>query len=266
VAQAPDLNAITTDLAAEHEELDRLVAALDDAGWDTQTPAVGWAVRDQISHLAYFDDVATLALTDPEEFFPISQAVVDATEAGEDPMREHLVRGRAMRPSELLVWWRNARRQLIDAAIVTDPAARVPWFGPPMGARSFLSARIMEVWAHGQDVADCLGVEQRPTDRLRHVAHLGVGARAFSYAIRSLDLPAEPVRVELSSPLGELWEWGPTDSDAVVSGPALDFCLVVTRRRHLSATSLVVRGERALEWMEIAQSFAGPPGPERPVA
>jgi uncharacterized protein (TIGR03084 family) len=266
VAHAPDLKAITSDLAAEHEELDLLVASLVDDGWDTPTPAVGWAVRDQISHLAYFDDVATLALTDPEQFLPISQAVSDATEASEDPMREHLERGRAMEPSELLVWWRNSRRQLIDAANQTDPASRVPWFGPPMGARSFLSARIMEVWAHTQDVADCLGVERSPTDRLRHVAHLGVGARPFSYAIRSLDLPAEPVRVELTSPHGELWEWGPADSDAVVSGQALDFCLVVTRRRHLSATSLVVTGESALEWMEIAQAFAGPPGPERPVA
>jgi uncharacterized protein (TIGR03084 family) len=266
VAHAPDLEAITSDLAAEHEELDLLVAALGDDGWDTATPAVGWAVRDQISHLAYFDDAATFALTDPEQFLPISQAVSVATEAGADPMREHLVRGREMEPSELLVWWRNARRQLIDAANRTDPASRVPWFGPPMGARSFLSARIMEVWAHGQDVADCLGVERAPTDRLRHVAHLGVGARAFSYAIRSLDPPAEPVRVELSSPQGELWEWGPAESEAAVSGTALDFCLVVTRRRHPSATNLAVRGESALEWMEIAQSFAGPPGPERPVA
>ena len=264
VAQG-DLKAITADLADEHADLDRLVAALDDSDWDLATPAVGWAVRDQISHLAYFDDAATLALTDPEAFLPISRAVTSAMEAGEDPMQEHLVKGRSMTPSELLAWWRNARRSLLDAGVLTDPTCRVPWFGPPMGARSFLSARIMEVWAHGQDVADCLNIERAPTDRLRHVAHLGVGARPFSYLIRSLEPPVAPVRVELTSPNGTNWEWGPVDTDERVSGTALDFCLVVTRRRHVQTTNLVVSGRGALEWMGIAQSFAGPPGPERPV-
>jgi uncharacterized protein (TIGR03084 family) len=270
VPESPDpkaisaLKVVSADLAAEHADLDRLVATLDDADWDRETPAVGWAVRDQISHLAYFDDAATLALRDPEAFVPISRAVTEATEAGEDPMREHLVRGRSLQPAELLWWWRDARRKLLEAASLTDPAARIPWFGPPMGARSFLSARIMEVWAHGQDVADCMSVERSPTDRLRHVAHLGVGARPFSYVIRSLEPPVVPVRVELSSPRGEIWEWGPSDSSERVSGPALDFCLAVTRRRPLSATGLVVSGELAREWMDIAQSFAGPPGPDRP--
>lgn len=260
-----DLKAITGDLAEEHAELDLLVATLDDAGWDLKTPAVGWAVRDQISHLAYFDEVATLALTDPEAFLPISRAVTGAMEAGEDPMQEHLTKGRSMAPAELLAWWRNARRLLVDAAMVTESTRRVPWFGPPMGARSFLSARIMEVWAHGQDVADCLNVERNPTDRLRHVAHLGVGARAFSYLVHSLEPPVVPVRVELMSPSATIWQWGPAETDERVTGTALEFCLVVTRRRHLKTTNLVISGQSALEWMEIAQSFAGPPGPDRPV-
>lgn len=265
MSQAPGLNAITSDLAEESSDLDRIVAALDLVDWDRPTPAVGWTVRDQISHLAYFDDVATLALNDPDAFAPISLAVSHAMESGEDPMQEHLLRGRSMTPSDLMAWWRYARQQLAGAAIVTDPHKRVPWFGPPMGARSFLSARMMECWAHGQDIADTLGVQRTPTRRLRHVAHIGVGARAFSYAIRGLELPTEPVRVELRSPQGDLWDWGPEESPSVVRGTALDFCLVVIRRRHVAATGLVVIGEPARGWMGIAQSFAGPPGPERPV-
>jgi uncharacterized protein (TIGR03084 family) len=266
MVQAPDLRSITADLEAEHAQLDLLVSALNDRDWDLPTPAIGWAVRDQISHLAYFDQVSTLALVDPEAFLPIARTVIDAVEAGEDPMREHLERGRSMSPGDLLTWWRDARSELIETSLATDADARVPWFGPPMSARSFLSARIMEVWAHGQDVADSLGVERTPTERLRHVAHIGVGARAFSYAIHSKQLPTEVVRVELLSPKGELWEWGPGDASSRVSGQALDFCLVVTQRRHLSSTDLSVEGEHALEWMEIAQSFAGPPGPGRPPA
>ena len=61
-----------------------------------------------------------------------------------------------------------------------------------MSARSFLTARLMETWAHGQDVVDALGADRPPTDRLRHVAHIGVGARAFSYVANGVTMPDEP--------------------------------------------------------------------------
>jgi uncharacterized protein (TIGR03084 family) len=218
-------------------------------------------VRDQVSHLAFFDDAATTAIVDPSSFVATAEA---ALAAGGDPMEEHLRRGRAMPGYGVLAWWRDSRRQMVGAARTLDASARVPWFGPPMGALSFVSARLMETWAHGQDVADALGVTRVPTARLRHIAHLGVRARPFSYAVRGLDVPAEAVRVELTGPAGERWEW---DSDAVsglVRGPALDFCLVVTQRRNLADTALTVQGAPAEQWLAIAQAFAGPPGPGRP--
>ena len=43
--------------AAESAVTRALVAGLDEAGWHTPTPAVGWDIADQISHLAYFDEV-----------------------------------------------------------------------------------------------------------------------------------------------------------------------------------------------------------------
>jgi uncharacterized protein (TIGR03084 family) len=113
-----------------------------------------------------------------------------------------------------------------------EPGLRVPWFGPPMSAASALTARIMETWAHGQDVADALGVVREPTARLRHVAHIGVGARAFSYAAHRRPLPDAPVRVELTAPDGAVWSWGPPDATDRISGPALDFALLITQRRH----------------------------------
>jgi uncharacterized protein (TIGR03084 family) len=122
----------------------------------------------------------------------------------------------------------------------------------------------METWAHGQDVADALGVTRRPTARLRHVAHLGVRARPFSYVVRGLEVPAEAVRVELTGPSGERWEWDTDAPAGLIEGPALDFCLVVTQRRHLADTALTVRGAAASEWLAIAQAFAGPPGAGRP--
>lgn len=255
------LRDLLDDLEAEHDDLDGLVAGLDEAGWDLATPAVPWAVRDQVSHLAFFDDAATTAMVDPVAF----TALVEAAVVAEDPMQEHVRRGRAMTGTEVLTWWRASRTTMIRAARALPVGAPVPWFGPPMGPLSFVSARLMETWAHGQDVADALGVRRLPTARLRHIAHLGVRARPFSYAVRGLELPSVSVRVELTGPSHETWVWGePGAAGDVVAGSALDFCLVVTRRRHVADTDLAIVGAAASEWMAIAQAFAGPPGPDRP--
>jgi len=129
-----------------------------------------------------------------------------------------------------------------------------------MAARSFITARLMETWAHGQDVRDSLGLAPEASGRLRHVAHIGVRARPFAYATNQRDLPAGDIRVELRSPDGETWAWGDETAPDRVVGDALDFCLVVTQRRHVDDTALDVAGPLAAEWMSIAQAFAGPPG------
>ncbi len=113
-------------------------------------------------------------------------------------------------------------------------------------------------------IADALGVTREPTGRLRHVAHLGVGTRAFSYAIRGKTPRPVPVRVELTAPDGTVWTWGPAEAKDRVTGPALDFCLLVTQRRHRDDLALAIEGPAATEWMAIAQAFAGPPGPDGP--
>ena len=133
-----------------------------------------------------------------------------------------------------------------------------------MSAASSLTARIMETWAHTQDIADALGVSREPTDRLRHVAHIGVGARAFSYAVHGKSVPAAEIRVELTGPDGTAWTWGPAGADNRISGPALDFCLLVTQRRHRNDLALSIEGPAAIEWMAIAQAFAGAAGTGRP--
>jgi len=138
----------------------------------------------------------------------------------------------------------------------------VPWYGPSMAARSFITARLMETWAHGQDVVDAVGGDRPPTARLKHVAHIGARARPFSYAINQRELPPVDVYVGLTAPDGSLWEWGASDVDRV-TGPALDFCLAVTQRRHLADTALAVEGPAATEWMSFAQAFAGAAGEGR---
>jgi len=245
---------ICDDLRAEHADLDRIVSDLDEAAWSTPTPAEGWSVRDQVCHLWFFDQRALLALTDPDGFAADMQQLLRSggTEASVAP-------GRAMSGASLLQSWRADRDRLIDVASTVDPSARVPWYGPAMAARSFITARLMETWAHGQDVVDALGATRLPTARLKHVAHIGVRARPFSYMVNSMEMPDVPIRVRLTAPDGDTWEWGEGD-DNTVDGDALDFCLVVTQRRHPADTHLVVRGVAAEEWISIAQAFAGDAG------
>jgi uncharacterized protein (TIGR03084 family) len=254
------VDALCDDLAAEHEDLDRIVAPGDRL--DEPTPAAGWSVGDQISHLWFFDQRALLALTDADAFAVDTQSLMASIEgsSGTDPSVEQ---GRAISGTELLDNWRRDRAALIEHARTVDPKDRVPWYGPAMSARSFITARLMETWAHGQDVVDALGVERQPTDRLRHVAHIGVGARPFSYVANRRPMPDAAIRVELTAPSGARWTWGPEDAEDRVRGTALDFCLLVTQRRHRDDVPLEVEGAAADEWLDIAQAFAGPPGAGR---
>ena len=134
---------------------------------------------------------------------------------------------------------------------------RVIWYGPSMGAKSFLTARLMECWAHGQHVVDAVGVRTRgdrssAAHRPARVHHPRLDAT--STAARR---PEAPVRVELDAPSGDTWTFGPDDAEQSVVGPAADFCLVVTQCRHVDATDLVVTGDDAHDWMTKAQAFAG---------
>ncbi|MDO8614998.1 MAG: TIGR03084 family metal-binding protein [Dehalococcoidia bacterium] len=251
---------IIDDLAAEQAALGKVLDAFPAAVWDTPTHAPGWSARDQVSHLAFFDEAASLAITDREAFAAEARAFM---QAAPDAEARYLARGREMAPAGVLGWWRAASGGLIAAARTVDPKARLPWFGPDMGAVSFITARLMETWSHGLDIVDVVGGDRPDTDRLRHVAFLGVRTRPYSYMVRGLQAPAAGVRVELTSPAGETWVLGEADAQDVVRGTATDFCRVVTQRRHVADTGLEVRGPAAEEWMSIAQAFAGPPGQGR---
>jgi len=254
------LSTVLDDLRAEGDDLDDLVAGLPAVGWAMATPAPGWTVAHQIAHLAWTDAVALRSVTDPDGFAAVLRLAV------EDPggfVDAGAAEGAAEEPATLLARWRAGRSALIEALRALAPGVKLPWFGPPMSAASMATARLMETWAHGQDVADALGVERVPTARLKHVAHLGVRTRAFGYLVHGLPVPETEVRVELTGPDGERWSWGPEDAPDRVTGPALDFCLLVAQRRHRSDLALVAEGG-ADTWLDVAQAFAGPPGAGRP--
>ncbi|MFF1415169.1 TIGR03084 family metal-binding protein [Streptomyces sp. NPDC058289] len=254
--------AVFADLREEGWELDSLVGELPAADWAKPTPAPGWSLAHQIAHLHWTDRAALLALTDATAFAGLVEEALKAPDSFVDDGAEE---GAALAPAELLTRWREGRTALDGALAVASPDAKFPWYGPPMKAASMASARLMETWAHGQDVADALGVRRVPTARLRHVARIGVRARDYAYAVRGLPAPAGEFRVELTAPgaPAEVWTYGPEDAPQRVTGPALDFCLLVTQRAHRADLALTATGPDADRWLDIAQAFAGPAGPGR---
>ena len=249
------LTQVLADLAAEGDRLDALVADLDDTGWHTPTPATGWDVADQVAHLAWTDGVALQAATDKEAWDEVVLAAIADPEGFVDAQAHAL----AAEP-DLLARWRSARRDL-HAALASYPSgAKMPWFGPPMSATSMATARLMETWAHSLDVHEALGAPVEDTDRIRHVAHLGVRTRDFAFGVHGLDAPAEEFRIDLVAPSGEVWGWGPDDAAQTLTGSAGDFCRLVTQRVHRADTDLVATGPDVDRWLDIAQAFAGQPG------
>lgn len=257
---SPTVADVTRDLIDEQTDLERIVTALEPADFDRPTASPGWTIADQLGHLTYFDRTAAMAITDPEEF-AAHRTELFATPAPENADLDAATLGayRAMAPAELLAAWRTARNELAAAARQLSEGDRVEWYGPSMGAKSFLTARLMEAWAHGQDIADTVEVSRTPSGRLIHIAQLGVITQKWSFIVRGEEPLPVDVAVHLHAPDGSTWAWGDPDSPDQIRGTAEDFCLVVTQRRHVDDTGLVVTGDNAKRWMINAQAFAGGP-------
>jgi uncharacterized protein (TIGR03084 family) len=251
---------IVDDLRAESDDLDGLVADLPDELWASATPAPRWTIAHQIAHLLWTDRVALLSVNDEAGFTAVLGAAAEDPAGFVDRGAEEVA---TAAPSRLLADWRRTRHELHDALLAVPDGRKLPWFGPPMSAASMATARLMETWAHGLDVADALGVDRPATARLRSIAHIGVRTRDFAFAINNLAVPTEPFRVELAAPDSETWTWGPEDAPQRVTGSAEDFCLLVTQRRPRAELNVTAQGDDASTWLGIAQAFAGPPGPGR---
>jgi uncharacterized protein (TIGR03084 family) len=244
------------DLRAEGDELHAFLRTLDEATWSRPTPFKGWTPFDVIVHLHFADRLAHLAVSDPDEF----QRQLLARDGGGPPppaQQRELLGTRD--PKMLLDRWRDCLHQLCDLLAPIDPDTRIGWVGPPMGARTFASARLMEVWAHGQDIYDLLRRPRVHHDRIRAIAELGVRTFSFTFTNRGLKPPGSKPHVRLVAPSGSTWEWNPPDDANHIAGSAIEFCHVVTQGRNILDTRLDVVGEAASQWMSIAQCFAGRP-------
>jgi uncharacterized protein (TIGR03084 family) len=251
------LERVLLDLAAESEQLDSWVADLPIQAWGLVTTPEDWTVAHQVGHLAWTDEMSLVAATDPDAF----AARLEEAAGAADGYVDHAAATWAAKPVPMLLdTWREGRRALADALRAVPAGEKVPWFGPPMSPTSMATARFMETWAHGHDVAEALGIEVERTDRVRHVCHIGVRTRAFAHAVRGEDAPTSQVRVELVGPGGDTWTWGPEDAEQRVTGDAWDFALLATRRRHRDDVVVRAEGADSDRWLDVVQAFAGLPG------
>jgi uncharacterized protein (TIGR03084 family) len=254
-----DASDVIADLTAESTEVDALVADLPADQWRRDTPAAGWTIAHQVAHLAWTDQAALLSIRDPDAFTAHLGRAAAAPESFVDRGAEETID----EPPRLLATWRAGRAELTDALSGLPQGSKVLWYGTSMSPASMATARIMETWAHGLDIADALGITRVPTARLRHICYLGHRTLGFSFLAHGRPLPTAPVQLRLTAPDGALWTFGPDGATDMVDGPALDFCLLVTQRRHRSDLALTATGPVADAWLDVAQAFAGPPGAGR---
>jgi uncharacterized protein (TIGR03084 family) len=249
------------------DECEVLYAALLRApaeAWRESTQFKQWTFDDVLGHLYMFDHAAELAARGREPLQAFLQEISAALTGGQTFQQCTRAWLRGCAGPELLGRWREQYDRVATTFADFEPDRRLPWVGPDMGARSFISARQMEAWSHGQAIFDALGLDRVEHDRLYNVAVMGVNTFGWTFAVNRREVPPLRPYVRLASPSGATWEWGDAAGGERIEGTAVDFCRVVTQTRNVADTSLEVTGPVATEWMALAQCFAGPP--QRPPA
>lgn len=251
---------VISDLAAEGEQVDQLISGLSASQWKLPTPAPGWTIAHQVAHLASIFSLAATAASKPAAFGALIEQLSDDFDANvAAALAGYLVNP----PDVLLARWRAERAAAEQALAAFPPNGTVPWLVRPLPPAVLAAAGMMELFGHGQDIADALGVRPQRTDRIKRLADFAVRTWDFGYLARGLTPPAVQFRYELRAPSGAVWAFGPADADQRISGDAVDFCLLVTRRRHRDDLALTATGPDADHWLDIAQAYRGTPGAGR---
>lgn len=248
------MKALLNDLIAEQSLVDTLVAELTEAEWLKPLPTVqNWNIKDAVIHIAFYDYAAYKLMNgEAENVRTLSQA-----EAGNDQFfratKFHHFTG-----EEALWWWREQRTQMMNAFFHKDSKERIPWApGLPMSAKSLVSARLMELWAHSVDIYAALALEPVVKERITSTLFLSWQARPNAYRINNLEMPDTPIYLELVLPSGKVWTQGDPKAENLIKGRALDWAMVAIRRKNWIDTDLEIIGDAARQFAMIVQTYAG---------
>lgn len=251
---------VFTDLTTECDDVGRLVADLPPDRWAEPTPAPGWTIAHQIAHLTATFRMAAAAAAEPALFRAMLAGLGDDFDQNVHAALSPYLK---LPPDALFTRWRSESAAAVESLAAGPADRQVPWLVRPLPAAVLAAAGMMELFGHGQDIADALGVDPQRTDRIRHIVEFAVRTWDFGYLARGLTPPDTTFRYELRAPSGALWRFGPSDATQTISGPASHFCLLVTRRRHRADLALTASGADADRFLDIAQAYRGPPGPGR---
>lgn len=244
---------ILDEYEAEQRELYALLAGLTPDEWRLTTPAEGWDVRDQVAHLADTEEIAVDTMTGGPRSLNEEAAKYPSGEAFTEAGCE---RGRTMAGPDVREWWWRSAARCREELARFDRTGRVPW-GLGMGWKAFVTARLMEHWAHGLDIREAVGGKAPATDRLRHVAWLCVNAVPYALRVAGVTPPeGHTLRVEVTGPNGDVWAYGPEDATDRITGPAGQWCrLAVQRITRDQAPDLRADGPLAELVLDHARAF-----------
>lgn len=244
------------DFRAESEALFALLDGADPEAFDEPTQFKDWTINAVLQHLHFWNIMAGLQITDEALLVERLGQIMSQSGGMRAFERAHF---QGLSERALLDDWIAGAHQTADVFSQADPKARLKWAGPEMSARSSITARLMETWAHGQEVYDHLGVARENKDRIQNIVVLGVNTFGWTYKTRKEDPPGELPFLKLMAPSGDVWTYGEENDAERIEGLAEEFCQVVTQTRNIADTSLLVTGRIASDWMSKAQCFAGPP-------
>jgi uncharacterized protein (TIGR03084 family) len=246
------------DFREESDALYELLEPLADEDFQKKTQFKEWTISDVLGHLHMWNWAAEKSLNDPDAFDKfITELFEEYTSGGS--LRTYEPKWLdGLKDRELFEKWHSFCLEISKSFETADPDKRVKWAGPDMSVRASIGSRMMETWAHGQEIFDLLGVVRKNTDSIKNIAFLGIRTFGWTFKNRGVESPDTKAYVRLTAPSGEIWEWNDPSETCKVEGDAVEFCQVVTQVRNVADTSLEVVGEAAREWMSIAQCFAGP--------
>ena len=247
------------DFRKESDALFQLLEAISTKDFQRKTQFKEWTIHDVIGHLHVWNWAADLSLNDDNAFQKFLTSWTENLNSGSTHRDFVKKRLKGIKGRQLLKEWHTFFPEMSKRFETADQKTRVNWVGPDMSVLSCITGRLMETWAHGQELYDLLGVVRENKDRIKNIAVLGVNTFDWTFANRKMDLPTDKPYVELTAPSGEIWEWNDPSEDNKIKGMAVEFCQVVTQVRNIKDTSLYVIGETANQWMSIAQCFAGQP-------
>jgi uncharacterized protein (TIGR03084 family) len=247
---------IVAALAAQQDELDRILRDATDADWDSPTRCPGWTVSDVVLHLAQTDEFALASAEGRIAVAAVSWGGADGAATVDDRAGALVAQQRGAPPQDVLERWRSGAAAVRHAFDTVDPSARLTWVAGQLSARTLATTRLSETWIHTGDVAEALGVARTPGPQLVQIVRLAWRTLPYAFARDGKQL-AGPVAVELTAPAGGTWAFGdPGIATTTVRGPATDFCEVAARRLDPADSGLTATGPDARDVLALVRTYA----------